>query len=318
MKNKILQVKNLKTHYYTDDGIVKAVDDISFDLYENEILAIVGESGSGKSVSVKSIMRLDDARNIMQSGKVIYKDKNIFELKKKELESLRGSEIGMIFQEPMSAFDPLYTIGEQMCEAYLEKNPKKTFLECKKIMIDMLNKVYINEAEKRFNEYPHQMSGGMLQRIIIANMLAMQPKILLADEPTTALDVTIQAQVLTLIKELKQKMSVVFITHDMGIVSEITDRVCVMYCGKIIEKNTTEKLFLHPRHPYTKGLLESRIKGSKKGDVLPFIKGTVPKAYEFNDNCRFAPRCAFAKDICRNKEPVFKNGVSCFKENGDI
>ncbi|MGJ8454019.1 ABC transporter ATP-binding protein [Pseudothermotoga sp. U03pept] len=301
---KVLEVEDLKVHFRSPDGLVKAVDGVSFDLNDSEILALVGESGCGKTVTVLTIMGLVKSPPAIVEGKILYKSNELTKFSKEEYRKMRGRKISMIFQEPMSSFDPLYTVGEQMIEVvktHLQYDEKKA----KELCIEMLKKVQIPLAEKRFDEYPHQMSGGMLQRIMIAMALITNPDILIADEPTTALDVTIQAQVLNLFKELQRnyKTSVIFITHDLGIVAEIAERVHVMYAGKIVERAEVGKLFSQPKHPYTKGLLESRVKREYKGKFLPYISGNVPRPTDFPSGCRFHTRCPRAMEICKSKEP---------------
>ncbi|HPR97095.1 MAG TPA: ABC transporter ATP-binding protein [Thermotogota bacterium] len=300
----IIDVKNLSTHFRTDDGIVKAVDGVSFELRENEILALVGESGCGKSVTVKTVMGLLKSPPAIINGSINYKGKELVGMSNKEYYKIRGGEIGMIFQEPMSAFDPLYRVGEQASEA-VAMHSKLSKEAIKEKVISMFEKVGIPEAANRYAEYPHQMSGGMLQRMLIAITLACDPNVLIADEPTTALDVTIQAQVLNLMRELQKEFntSIIFITHDLGVVAELADRIHVMYAGKIVEKANVVELFDNPKHPYTKGLLNSRLKRELKGQELPYIEGTVPRAFEFPKGCRFNPRCPHAMDICREKDP---------------
>ncbi|MDI9368257.1 MAG: ABC transporter ATP-binding protein, partial [Mesotoga sp.] len=254
----ILEVKNLKTYFRTPDGLVKAVDDISFNLEEGEILALVGESGCGKSVTVQTVLGLIKVPPAKVEGEILYKGKNLVGLPNKAYRDIRGREISMIFQEPMSAFDPLYTIGFQLTEvarAHMTWDQTRTYDE----IISILRRVNIPEPEKRYREYPHEMSGGMLQRIMIAMALITNPEIVIADEPTTALDVTIQAQVLNIMRELQGEFgsSIIFITHDLGVVAELADRVHVMYAGKIVEKSGVKELYSSPSHPYTKGLLNS-------------------------------------------------------------
>src|SRR6056297_1210963 len=311
----IIQVERLKSHFKTDEGIVKAVDDISFELRDNEILALVGESGCGKSVTVQTIMGLLKCPPAIIEGSIKYLGKELIGMSNKAYQRLRGKEIGMIFQEPMSAFDPLYTVGEQACEA-VSVHSKLDKAGIRDKIIAMFNKVGIPEAESRYDEYPHQMSGGMLQRMLIAMTLACDPNVLIADEPTTALDVTIQAQVLNLMRDLQKEFntSIIFITHDLGVVAELADRIHVMYAGKIVEKANVIDLFDHPKHPYTKGLLASRLRRELKGEILPYIKGTVPRAFEFPKGCRFHPRCPHAMNICQQQDPepvMFDNGQVC-------
>ncbi|KAF2957138.1 peptide ABC transporter ATP-binding protein [Thermotoga sp. Ku-13t] len=299
----LLRVENLKVSFNTPDGLVRAVDGVSFTLEEQETLAIVGESGCGKSVTVLTILKL--VKKAIVSGSIWYRDVELTKLSEKELEEMRGKKISMIFQEPMSSFDPLYTIGRQMMEVAM-KHLKVDEQRAKSLCIDMLKKVQIPSAEQRFSEYPHQMSGGMLQRIMIAMALLTNPDIVIADEPTTALDVTTQAQVLNLFKELQRqyRTSVIFITHDLGVVAEVADRVHVMYAGKIVERANVLKLFEQPLHPYTRGLLESRIRKEYKSKKLPFIEGNVPPATNWPAGCRFHPRCPKAMRICREQEPM--------------
>lgn len=301
-ESKLLTVRNLKVYFPTPDGTIRAVDDISFDLQPKETLAIVGESGCGKSVTAQSIMGLIKSPPALVEGSIKFNGAEI--LKSKKIENVRGKKISMVFQEPMASFDPLYTIGYQLSEVamkHLNVNKQKA----RELSIELLKRVHIPEAEKRFDEYPHQMSGGMLQRIMIALALLTKPDIVIADEPTTALDVTIQAQVLNLLNELKEefKMSTIFITHDLGIVAEIADNVIVMYAGKIVERAPVVKLFKKPLHPYTMGLLESKIKDAQKGKELPYIPGFVPSSSEIPSGCAFHPRCKFKMKICEEKEP---------------
>ncbi len=299
----ILTVSNLKVYFPTPEGLVKAVDDISFNVSSHETLAIVGESGCGKSVTALTIMGLIKSPPAIIDGSIKFHDIEI--LKTKEIEKIRGKKIAMIFQEPMASFDPLYTIGYQLTEVAI-KHLNVSKAQARDLVINFLKRVHIPEAEKRFYEYPHQMSGGMLQRIMITLALLTSPEIVIADEPTTALDVTIQAQVLNILNELKEEFntSTIFITHDLGVVAEIADRVIVMYAGKIVERSSVYQIFKDPLHPYTQGLLESKIKDAKKGRLLPYITGFVPNSTEIPSGCPFHPRCKYKMDICERIEPM--------------
>ncbi len=303
-KQPILRVENLKTYFYTEDGVVKAVDGVTFDLYEGETLGIVGESGSGKSVTSLSIMRLLDEKGKIVDGKIIFKGKNLLELSEAEMRKIRGNEIAMIFQEPMVALNPVYTIGDQIMEAImLHQNVGES--KAREIAIDLLRKVGIPEPEKRVDQYPHQLSGGMRQRAMIAMALSCRPSILIADEPTTALDVTIQAQILDLMKELQKEygMALIMITHDMGVIAEMADRVVVMYAGRVVEYGEVHEIFKKPRHPYTYGLLSSIPRLDVEQEKLKSIPGTVPDPLSFPSGCKFHPRCEFAQERCKNEEP---------------
>jgi len=306
-KKPIVQYRNVKTYFKTFNGLVKAVDDISFDVYPGEILAIVGESGSGKSVAMRNLLGLNRSVNTVVEGSITLnngKPLDLTALGDKEWRSVRGRQIGMIFQEPMSSFDPLSTVGDQAVEAY-RAHFKVSAAEAREVLVEMFRKVHIPEAERRFDEYPHEMSGGMLQRIMIATVLAVKPAVLIADEPTTALDVTIQAQILNLMKELQSEFgtSIIFITHDLGVVRQIADRVIVMYSGKITEEADADSLFDNSSHPYTMGLLDSRVLPEFKGGSLPAIPGIVPRPFDLPEGCRFNPRCSRAMEKCRRQLP---------------
>lgn len=308
-KQPLLEVKNLKTHFYTDRGHVTAVDGISFDVNEGEILGVVGESGCGKSVMSQSIMRLyDEKYTASYEGEINFNGENLLSLSKSRMQKIRGNEISMIFQDPLSSLNPVFTIGDQIRESIIlhQKVSKK---EAYGKAIEMLRLTGIPDPEKRVNEYPHQLSGGMQQRVMIAIALSCQPKILIADEPTTALDVTIQAQILDLIVQLNQQlgMGVIFITHDLGVVSEICSRVMVMYLGQIVEETDTDSLFANPLHPYTKGLMKSipQLDGDRS-QKLHVIEGMVPSLDKIPKGCRFATRCPYADQLCWESVPELK------------
>ncbi|WP_058486596.1 ABC transporter ATP-binding protein [Defluviitalea phaphyphila] len=304
---KILEVKNLEVSFDTYAGEVQAVRDVSFDLYEGQTLAIVGESGSGKSVTAKSIMRLNPEPPVRyKGGQILLNGENILEKKEKEMQKIRGSHIGMIFQDPMTSLNPTMTVGKQIMEG-LKKHQKVKGKEAKEIALKMLRMVQIPNPEKRFNEYPHQFSGGMRQRAMIAIALVCNPQILIADEPTTALDVTIQAQILDLMKDLQNKIktSIILITHDLGVVADAAQRIVVMYGGKIVEHGTTDQIFYESRHPYTWGLLKSvpRLDIKKENSRLDSIEGTPPDLFSPPKGCPFADRCEYAMEICKKRMP---------------
>jgi len=306
---KILEVKNLHIHFNAFAGAVHAIRGVNFHLNKGETLAIVGESGSGKSVTTKAVTRILPENAVVDSGEIIYKGRNLLQIPDKEFAGLRGSEIGMIFQDPLSALDPVMRIGKQISETLIikQKIPKK---EASARALELMRAVGIPEAEKRFNEYPFQFSGGMRQRIVIAIALASNPELLICDEPTTALDVTIQSQILELIKKIQREkhLSVIFITHDLGVVANMADRVYVMYAGKIVEEGTVEDIFYEPKHPYTWSLLASmpslETKGSSKLMVIP---GTPPNMLYPPKGDAFAPRNHYAMKIDYEREPpMFK------------
>ena len=312
----LLEVNNLKTYFFDEDKEIPAVDGISFNINEGEILGLVGESGSGKSVTSLSIMRLiQGSQGKIIDGKIIFKDTNILKYSEKEMCEIRGKDISMIFQEPMTSLNPVFTCGHQIAETFQQHqnlDEKNAWDET----INMLKLVEIPEPEIRFNEYPHQLSGGMRQRIMIAMALACGPSLLIADEPTTALDVTVQAQILDLIKNLNEKfgMAVLLITHDLGVIAEMADRVAVMYAGKIVETGLVSSIFNNPKHPYTIGLLNSIPKVNSKKQIkqkLMTIPGVVPSPHEFPEGCRFNTRCNKVMEKCRIKEPP----ISEFKSN---
>lgn len=300
-QNNILEVKDLKTSFFTDELEVKAVDGVTFGLPRGKTVGLVGESGSGKSITSLSVMRLIDSPGKIIGGEILFNGENLLDKSESAMRDIRGKDISMIFQEPMTSLNPTFTVGRQISEAYKihEKLGKK---EARERSIEMLKLVGIPSPEKRIDQYPHELSGGMRQRVMIAIALACTPDLLIADEPTTALDVTIQAQILELISELQEEleMSVLLITHDLGVVAETCDYVAVMYCGKIVEYADVKSIFNNPQHPYTVGLIQSIPPHDQdiEGD-LSVIRGSVPSPAEMPDGCRFAPRCPFASEICK-------------------
>ena len=307
--NHLLQIEELKTYFYTFEGIAKAVDDVSFFLAKGEVLGIVGESGCGKSVTAQSIMRLiPEPPGRIVHGNILFDGTDIVPLSMEQMRSIRGNRIAMIFQEPMTSLNPVYTIGNQISEMFiLHENRSKRDSWARSI--EMLQKVQIPAAEKRVHEYPHQLSGGMRQRAMIAMALACNPEILIADEPTTALDVTIQAQILELMMQLKEDYdtAIMMITHDLGVIAEIAERILVMYAGKVVEAGPTDIIFEDPKHPYTQGLLKSIPKLGERAihgrRQLQEITGIVPSLYDLPDGCRFYPRCQQAMEICNQSVP---------------
>jgi peptide/nickel transport system ATP-binding protein len=300
----LLEVQNLQTHFRTPRGINRAVNGVSFQVKAGETLAIVGESGCGKSVTSMSIMRLLPPGMAKSAGRIIFDGRDLLTLSEKEMERVRGNDIGMIFQEPMTSLNPVLTVGFQIQEtiALHQRVPRS---ELKRRALEMLDLVGIPDPSRRLQEYAHQLSGGMRQRIMIALALACKPKLLIADEPTTALDVTIQAQILDLLRQREQGTAIIFITHDLGVVAESTDRVAVMYAGRIIEEAATSTLLANPRHPYTQGLLAAvpRIGASQRARLAE-IPGLVPDLRKKLEGCAFANRCAYASDMCRKLEPA--------------
>lgn len=304
----LLKVSHLKTEFNTERGKITAVDGVSFHVDYGETLGIVGESGCGKSVTAESILQLHDVRNTTYSGKVVYEGENLLNYSSKKMFHIRGNDISMIFQDAMTSLNPVFTIGNQIMESFIihqKLNKKNAY----KKSVEMLRLIGIPSPEKRMSEYPHEISGGMRQRVMIAIALACKPKLLIADEPTTALDVTIQAQILELINSLKRElnMGVIMITHDLGVVAEVCTRVAVMYLGQVVEESEVEELFENPLHPYTMGLLKSipKIDGTRK-NKLSTIGGTVPSLTEIPKGCRFANRCPFATEKCFNEEPLLE------------
>ncbi|WP_042479028.1 ABC transporter ATP-binding protein [Bacillus ndiopicus] len=305
MGNTVLDVKNLLTQYYTNGGVIKAVDDVSFSIPKGQTVCLVGESGCGKSAVAMSIMGLiDGGSGGIKNGEILFEGKDLLKLKKHELRQLRGNDISMIFQEPMTSLNPVLTIGGQIMEPLMEHEliSKK---EAKKRALELIELVGIGRAEEIFNSYPHQLSGGMLQRIMIAIALACSPNLLIADEPTTALDVTIQAQILDLLRSLKEQrdMSMLLITHDLGVVAEVADYVIVMYAGKVIEEGPVVELFKNPKHPYTKGLLKAKPVINQRQEELYTIAGQVPNLATLTPSCYFSERCEQCMAICKEQMP---------------
>jgi oligopeptide/dipeptide ABC transporter ATP-binding protein len=311
---KILEVKGLKTSFFSEDGEVKAVDDVSFDVFKGKTLGIVGESGCGKSVTSLSIMRLiPNPPGRIVGGEILYKGRNLLGFSAEEMRKVRGNEISMIFQEPMTSLNPVFTIGNQICEA-ISLHQDLSRGEVRNKSIEMLKLVGIPSPEKRIDDYPHQLSGGMRQRVMIAMALSCNPQVLIADEPTTALDVTIQAQILDLLRELQAKvgMGLILITHDLGVVAEMAHEVVVMYAGRVVEQGSVHEIFKNPKMPYTRGLLNSIPTLSKdptgkiKKKRLETIPGIVPNLLYLPKGCRFQDRCTFVVDECRAREPELR------------
>lgn len=323
MARKLLSVRNLKTSFFTHVGEVKAVRGISFDVNEGEVLGIVGESGSGKSVTSLSIMGLLQYPGRVVDGEILLNGEDILTYSKDQMRKVRGKEIAMIFQDPMTSLNPVYTIGNQVMEMILE-HEKMTKREARARAIEMLKLVGIPAAEKRIDSYPHEFSGGMRQRVMIALALSCNPKLLIADEPTTALDVTIQAQILNLIKKLNRQfgMTTMLITHDLGVVATVCDKVAVMYGGLIMEYGTVDEIFYHPRHPYTMGLLGSipHVDGGEKRRLIP-IDGTPPDLINPPKGCPFSTRCKYCMNVCTQEQPPYfaedKHRTMCWMLDAD-
>lgn len=304
---KLLQVRNLRTVFYTENGPIRAVDDVSLSVDQGKTLGIVGESGCGKSVTALSLMRLiPDPPGRIESGSIIFRGKEILSLSEKEMQRIRGNEIAMIFQEPMTSLNPVFTIGYQILEAIrLHQNCSRK--EAEKIAQRMLEEVGIGDARGRLREYPHQISGGMRQRVMIAMALSCKPDLIIADEPTTALDVTIQAQILELLRSLqvRYRMSIILISHNLGVIAGLAHHVLVMYAGQVVEESSTERLFTKPLHPYTQGLIASipNPMSWKTGRYLSGIPGSVPILTALPQGCRFQDRCGDVIEVCRNRAP---------------
>jgi oligopeptide/dipeptide ABC transporter ATP-binding protein len=319
-KKKVLEVKDYHLTFRNSERDIPIIHGLDFEIREGETLGVVGESGCGKTITALSVMGLLEG-NAVQSGEILYQEKNILRLPPKELRKIRGEQISMIFQEPMTSLNPVLTIGTQLSEVFVT-HQKKSKGEAKELSIEALKMVNIAEPEKRFHSYPHELSGGMRQRVMIAMALSCRPDLLIADEPTTALDVTIQAQILGLLAELKQALgtSVMLITHDLGVVAEVCSRAVIMYCGRIVEEASVADLFRDPRHPYTKGLLSALPRIGVR-DKLAVIPGNVPSTGNYPKGCPFHTRCAHTMDICREElPPQIELGegrrVCCFLEGG--
>jgi len=318
MTEPLLSLRHLVTAFDTDEGYLRAVDDVSFDVYPGHTLGIVGESGCGKSVTSLSILRLiPTPPGFIERGEALFAGKDLFQASEREMRAIRGNDISMIFQEPMTSLNPVYTVGSQIVEAIrLHRSVSRRAANAR--AIELLDLVGIPAPSERVDSYPHTLSGGMRQRAMIAMALACEPRLLIADEPTTALDVTIQAQILDLLRSLQAElgMSIIFISHDLGVMAEFTHEIAVMYAGKIVEHATTDTLFASPRHPYTRGLLQSLPSQRNRGERLPTIPGIVPDLSVLPPGCRFQDRCAHATDACRVEEPslqrIEQTDVACF------
>lgn len=301
----VLEVKNLQTYFYSREGVAKAVDGVSFTLHKGETLGIVGESGCGKSMTSLSLLKLvPTPPGKIINGEILLNNTDLLKLSDEELRKIRGNKISMIFQEPMTSLNPVLTVGEQIAET-IRLHQGLSRKEAWQQAVEMIRLVGIPAPEKRAKQEPYQLSGGMRQRIMIAMALACKPDVLIADEPTTALDVTIQAQIIDIIRNLQQQlgMSIIFITHDLGVVAEICDKIAVMYAGQVVEEGSTDSLFEKPLHPYTNGLIQSLPKLYEDQEELSTIHGTVPSPYHYPIGCRYAERCPFATELCREQQP---------------
>jgi oligopeptide transport system ATP-binding protein len=305
----VLEVSDLKTEFHTQDGDIHAVNGVSFTLHEGEFLGVVGESGSGKSVTMASLLKLIPMPpGEIMAGSVMFENQDLLKISADELRHVRGGKIGFIFQDPMTSLNPVLTVGNQITES-LRLHTGSSKKEAKETAADLLDLVGLPDARQRLKAYPHELSGGMRQRVMIAVALACSPKVIIADEPTTALDVTIQAQIIEIVRDLREKLgtSLIWITHDLGVVAGLADRVAVMYGGKIVEEADVNDLYAKPQHPYTQGLLESLPRLDQKGQELLSIKGQPPSLYSPPTGCSFAPRCPHAYDRCLNEVPVLQD-----------
>ena len=318
--NNVLEIRGLNSYFFTEKGVARAVDGLDLDIPKGKIIGLVGESGCGKSMTAKSIMGLLKYPGRVAGGSIRFEDQDLTRLSDKELRKICGNDISMIFQEPMTSLNPVLKVGRQVRETLLVHNPTMSKAEAKQRVVEMFQRVGIPEAEKRYDCHPHELSGGLRQRVMIAMAMVCKPKLLIADEPTTALDVTIEAQILRLMKELRDEtgMSVLIITHNMGVVAEICDYVYVMYAGKIMEQAETFELFDHTMHPYTKGLLDSIPRIGQNAERLHTIPGVVPNLLHLSQGCPFSNRCEYATDQCRTEKaqlhPVAPDHqVRCFR-----
>ena len=318
MSEQLLKINNLSIDYKVKDGYLSAVNKINLTINKGEIFALVGESGCGKSTIAHSLLQLLPAKNTVISGEAIFKDENLVNMSAKKIEHVRGKEISMIFQNPLDSLNPVFKVGNQVQEAILLDKVNK--IDAWNKVIDLFKQVKMPDAEERANSFPHELSGGMRQRVMIAMMLSRNPELLIADEPTTALDVTIEAQILEILKQLRDNYdtAIMLITHNFGLVAEIADKIGVMYAGEIIEMGDVYEIFKNPIHPYTKLLMQALPRITKNHGRLTTIEGSVPRITEKKEECRFANRCPYATDKCRNQEPplvVLENGHSyrCFK-----
>ena len=321
----ILKINGLKVYFDTDDGLVKSVDGVNLEMMKGTTLALVGESGCGKSVTCLSVLGLNPSPPAkIAGGEILYKGANLLSLSEKAMEGISGNDISMIFQEPMTSLNPVFTVGDQIKEAIM-LHQRKTSEEARELTIQILEKVGIPSPELRIDEYPHQMSGGMKQRVMIAMALSCNPEILIADEPTTALDVTIQAQILDLMQSLQDDlgMSILMVTHDLGVVANMASHVAIMYASKIVEYGSVEDIYDNPRHPYTLGLFTSIPVTGERKENLYVIPGNVPNPLAFPEGCKFWPRCSFAEETCKVNEPLLEDmkpghTVAChFKDSID-
>jgi oligopeptide/dipeptide ABC transporter ATP-binding protein len=301
----VLSVENLRTYFHTEDGVVRAVDGLSFDLHAGETLGVVGESGCGKTIACLSILRLVEVPGVIEAGsRVLFRDRDLIQVPDKEMQKIRGNDISMVFQEPMTSLNPVYTIGNQISET-IRAHQATNKRAARARAIEMLELVGIPDPAARVTDYPHEFSGGMRQRAMIAMALACEPGVVIADEPTTALDVTIQAEILDLLSDLQARlgMALIFVSHDLGVVSQIADRVLVMYAGQAVEGGTAAEVFERPSHPYTEGLLEALPRLGRRQPRLAVIPGSVPNPKSWPAGCRFHPRCPHAWDRCRDDAP---------------